>query len=299
MRNLVFVVNEKNNYARHLGVVLLSMLKNSNVFWNIYILHLELSEESKEKIEKIAKDFNSKVEFIGLKDSDFSNLKIPSDSYFNKIIYAKLMIPELLDKCQKVILLDCDMVVLKPLEEVYDMDLGDYFIGAVPDSPLDQARSKIRLKLPEEMEYFNVGLLILDLEKLRINKVFQEVIEYAKSTDIKLELPEQDALNVVLKNNYCILPSKYNVTHGVLFEEKYELNNIGIIHYTGEIKPWDERCLHPLRKEYLKYLALTPWKGYKLENSGFLNMLKRELTMFKLKTRKFRYKIREKMKGRK
>lgn len=299
MRNLVFVVNEKDNYARHLGVVLLSMLKNSNVFWNIYILHLEISEESKEKIKKIAEDFNSKVEFIGLQDSDFSNLKIPSDSYFNKIIYAKLMIPELLKKCEKVILLDCDMVVLKPLEEVYDIDLGDYFIGAVPDSPLDQERSKNRLKLPKDMEYFNVGLLILDLEKLRKNKIFQEVIEYAKQTDVKLELPEQDAMNVVLKNNYYILPSKYNVTHGVLLEKKFLIDNIGIIHYTGEIKPWDERCLHPLRKEYLKYLFLTPWKGYKLENSGLVNMIKRELTMFKLKTREFRYKIRRIIKGRK
>lgn len=292
MRNLVFVVNEKDNYARHLGVVLLSMLKNSNVFWNIYILHLEISEESKEKIKKIAEDFNSKVEFIGLQDSDFSNLKIPSDSYFNKIIYAKLMIPELLKKCEKVILLDCDMVVLKPLEEVYDIDLGDYFIGAVPDSPLDQERSKNRLKLPKDMEYFNVGLLILDLEKLRKNKILQEVIEYAKQTDIKLELPEQDAMNVVLKNNYYILPSKYNVTHGVLLEKKFLIDNIGIIHYTGEIKPWDERCLNPLRKEYLKYLSLTPWKGYKLDNSGLGNKIKRELTMFKLKTRELRYKIR-------
>lgn len=291
MRNLIFVIDEKNDYSRHLGVTLLSALKNSNVKWNVFIIHLTLLEKNKIKLEKIAEEYGSKIRFIELKDEDFSLLKMREDTYISKVTYARLMVPELLKEESKGLYLDCDMVVLKPLEIIYDEELEDVSIGAIPDGNYDQTSSKKRLGLDEKIEYFNAGLLLMDLKKLRENKKFDEVLEFAKTTKNNLELFDQDALNMIFQGNYKILPEVYNVTHGVLLEKDYPLSKIGVIHYTGSVKPWDARCLHKFRKMYLEYLKYTPWKGYKLDNQSILNVIKRELTFFKLSTRNLRYKI--------
>lgn len=291
MRNLVFVIDEKNDYSRHLGVTLASTLKNSNVKWKIFIIHLTLLDENKKRLKEIADKYDSEIKFIGLKDEDFSLLKMREDTYISKVTYARLMVPELLKEESKGLYLDCDMVVLKPLEALYDKDLEEFSIGAIPDGKYDQTSSKKRLGLNEKIEYFNAGLLLMDLDRLRENKKFDEVLEFAKTTKDNLELFDQDALNMIFQGNYKILPEIYNVTHGVLLEKEYSFSKIGVIHYTGSVKPWDARCLHKFRKAYLEYLEYTPWKGYKLDNQSILNTIKRELTFFKLSTRNLRYKI--------
>jgi len=49
-RNLVFIINEKNEYARHLASLLASIGENSKVRWNIFIIYIELSEKSRENL---------------------------------------------------------------------------------------------------------------------------------------------------------------------------------------------------------------------------------------------------------
>ena len=62
--NLVFVINERNEYARHLGVVMSSILNNTKEFCKFWILYDNLSKESRLKLEKISKQNNSEIKFI-------------------------------------------------------------------------------------------------------------------------------------------------------------------------------------------------------------------------------------------
>lgn len=294
-RNLVFLINEKNSYARHLGAVIVSILENSQVFWNIYIIYTSLSQESREKLEILEKNYPAKLNFIQLEESLMERFKVGEGTHLDKIVFGRLYVPNILKDKKKALYMDIDMIVKKPLEEIYETELGEFSIGAVPDGNWDQEQSRERLGLEKDHRYFNAGIMLMDLEKLRENKVFDKVIEYCLNPDRELKLNEQDALNIIFGNNYKELPLKWNYTHCHSEEENLKSEEIGLIHYTGSMKPWDCRSISPFKKEYWKYLEKTPWKGWKEENWSLSNVLKRELISFKIWSRKYRYKL----KGRK
>lgn len=294
MNNLVLIINEKNSYGRHLGATLLSVLKNSKVDWNINIIYENLSFETKSKLNEIIKFYNSKINYIEIDKEILKKFKVGEGTHLSSIVFARLFIPEFLKSEEKVIYLDCDIIVLKPLEELYNMDLDEKSIGVVLDGQKDQKSSLSRLNLSLDRTYFNAGVMVMDLKKLRENGKFLKTIDYCLNPDRELQLNEQDALNIIFENDYMINDLIWNYTHGNSEENSYEESEIGIVHFTGDIKPWDCRSYSPYKYLYWRYLNETPWNGFKEENKTLKNILKRELVKFKLKTRKIRYALKGK-----
>lgn len=292
--NLVLIINEKNNYARHLGTTLVSVLENSKEKWNINIIYENLSQESIKKISEIVRKYGSDIKYIKIEEQTLKKFKVGVGTHLNSIVFARLYIPEFLLDEEKAIYLDCDLIVLKKLEELYNMDLKNKSIGVILDSKKDQEESLKRLKLDLKRTYFNAGVMIMDLKKLRDNKKFTKTIEFCLNPDRELKLNEQDALNIIFEDDYTINNKIWNYTHGNSEENKFNLNEIGIVHFTGEIKPWDCRSTSIYKNLYWQYLEKTPWNGYKEENKSLENIFLRELIKLKLKTRKMRYKIKGK-----
>lgn len=289
MKNLVLIINERNSYGRHLGTTLLSVLKNSKENWNIRIIYENLSKETKDKLNTIASSYRSSIDYIEINKKDLEKFKVGEGTHLSSIVFARLFIPELLKTESKAIYLDCDIVVLKPLEELYNMDLSGKSIGVILDGRKDQESSLKRLNLNLNRTYFNAGVMVMDLEKLRDNNKFLNTIEYCLNPDRELQLNEQDALNIIFENDYATNEVIWNYTHGNSEENSYLESEIGVIHFTGSVKPWDCRSYSPYKYLYWKYLNETPWKGFKEENKTIKNIIKRELIKFKLKTRKIRY----------
>lgn len=294
MKNLVLIINEKNSYGRHLGTTLLSVLKNSKEKWNIFIIYENLSEETKVKLNIIVKNYNSNINYLEISKKDLEKFKVGEGTHLSSIVFARLFIPELLKNEIKAIYLDCDIVVLKPLEKLYNMDLNEKSIGVVLDGKKDQKSSLQRLNLSLDRTYFNAGVMVMDLKKLRENSKFLKTIDYCLNPDRELQLNEQDALNIIFENDYMTNDVIWNYTHGNSEENSYAENEIGIIHFTGDVKPWDCRSYSPHKHLYWKYLNETPWNGFEEENKTLKNILKRELVKFKLKTRKIRYALKGK-----
>lgn len=294
MKNLVLIVNEKNSYGRHLGTTLLSVLKNSKEKWNIFIIYENLSDETKIKLNTIIEFYKSKVEYIKINKKDLDKFKVGTGTHLSSIVFARLFIPELLKNEIKAIYLDCDIIVLKPLEELYNMDLNEKSIGVILDGKKDQKSSLSRLNLSLDRTYFNAGVMVMDLKRLRGNNKFLKTIDYCLNPDRELQLNEQDALNIIFENDYMINDVIWNYTHGNSEENSYTEKEIGIVHFTGDVKPWDCRSYSPYKYLYWKYLNETPWKGFVEENETLKNILKRELVKFKLKTRKIRYMLKGK-----
>ena len=289
MKNLVLIINEKNSYGRHLGATLLSVLKNSKENWNINIIYENLSSESKSRLNEMVKSYNSNINYIEMNKEILKKFKVGVGTHLSSIVFARLFIPEFLKNEEKAIYLDCDIVVLKPLEKLYEMDLNGKSIGVILDGKKDQKSSLQRLNLSLDRTYFNAGVMVMDLKKLRENSKFLKTIDYCLSPDRELQLNEQDALNIMFENDYMINDVIWNYTHGNSEENNCLESEIGIVHFTGDIKPWDCRSYSPYKHLYWRYLNETPWKGFEEENKTLKNILKRELVKFKLKTRKIRY----------
>lgn len=289
MNNLVLIINEKNSYGRHLGTTLLSVLKNSKEDWNINIIYENLSSETKSKLNEMIGSYKSKINYIEMDKEILKKFKVGTGTHLSSIVFARLFIPEFLKKEDRAIYLDCDIVVLKPLEKLYKIDLNGKSIGVVLDGKKDQKSSLQRLNLSLNRTYFNAGVMVMDLKKLRENDKFLKTIEYCLKPDRELQLNEQDALNIMFENDYMINDLIWNYTHGNSEENNCLESEIGIVHFTGDIKPWDCRSYSPYKHLYWRYLNETPWKGFEEENKTLKNILKRELVKFKLKTRKIRY----------
>ena len=294
MKNLVLIINEKNSYGRHLGATLLSVLKNSKVDWNINIIYENFSFETKHKLDEIVKSYNSKINYIEMNKEILKKFKVGKGTHLSSIVFARLFIPEFLKNEDRAIYLDCDIVVLKQLEELYEMDLNGKSIGVILDGKKDQKSSLQRLNLSSDRTYFNAGVMVMDLKSLRENGKFLKTIDYCLNPDRELQLNEQDALNIIFENDYMTNDIFWNYTHGNSEENSYTEKDIGIVHFTGDVKPWDCRSYSPYKHLYWEYLNETPWKGLEEENKTLKNILKRELVKFKLKTRKIRYALKGK-----
>lgn len=294
MKNLVLIINEKNSYGRHLGATLLSVLKNSKEKWNIFIIYENLSDETKIKLNTIVESYKSEINYMEINKKYLDRFKVGAGTHLSSIVFARLFIPELLKSEEKAIYLDCDIVVLKPLEKLYEMSLENKSIGVILDGKKDQKSSLSRLNLSLDRTYFNAGVMVMDLKKLRENSKFLKTIDYCLNPDRELQLNEQDALNIIFENDYMTNDIFWNYTHGNSEENSYTEKDIGIVHFTGDVKPWDCRSYSPYKHLYWEYLNETPWKGLEEENKTLKNILKRELVKFKLKTRKIRYALKGK-----
>lgn len=288
-RNLVFLINEKNEYARHLGSLIASIGENTQTLWNMFVVYIELSEKSREKLSIIADRYGYKIKYIKLPEEELEKFQLGEGTHLDKVVFGRLYIPELLKNEKKALYMDIDMTVLGDLNDLYRMNLENHSIGAIPDSPGDQKLSKERLSLPEEKIYFNAGIMLMNLEKLRENRKFQEVVKYCMKPDRALMLNEQDGLNIIFDNKFKTLDYSWNYTHGWSEEYKLSLKEIKLIHFTGGIKPWDCNNYSPYKRLYWKYLNMTPWKGYSPDNNTVGNIIRREMVKLKLNSRKFRY----------
>lgn len=163
----------------------------------------------------------------------------------------RLLIPKILPGYDKVIYLDCDMIIRNNLSKLYQtMALQNNYLAAVYESPIDFQLANIERIGCRPGEYINSGFLIMNLFQLRKDDMTRKFIQ-ALSTDY-LEFPDQDVLNMCCKGRITPLPPYYNAIR-TFFLPQYKSNFLqkytqedwlaveakGNIHYTGG-KPWKQ-----------------------------------------------------------
>lgn len=128
-------------------------------------------------------------------------------------VYSKLF-PEL----DTILSLDIDTIVNKDISELWDLDLTNYYVAGVRDTPEFNANGL----------YINGGVLLQNLKKIREDGVDDKMIY--KINHIQKEYAEQDLLNEIYKDHILELPSEYN-SHPLFMG--YNPRNRKIIHYAG------------------------------------------------------------------
>lgn len=281
--NLVFIIDDDENSVAHLAATMTSILENTNRIWNISIIYESLSENDRRKMNELMKEYPSKLEYIQVDEKELEKAMIHKGNSLKSEKFLKLCIPEILKTTDRVIYLENDTIVLKSLETLYNMDLEDKSIGVIPEGRELQRVKLERLKLNKDRVYFNTGILVMDLEKLRANKKFQKVLEFCEYPNRDLDNFEQDSMNIVFENDFTVNDIVWNYTLENSEEDERAIDDIGIIHYTEKIKPWDCRSISKYKKFYWKYLRKTPWWLSKEENLSIKNILERELKILKSK----------------
>ena len=153
-------------------------------------------------------------------------------------MWYRLMLPKLLPNVSRIIYADMDIIFCNDLIDIYELDLGDNVIAAV----------KTRTN-----GYFNSGFLLMDLDKIRDEKIYPQWVKDSMEHDYKN--PDQDVLNNTLAGRVLYLPLKYNfqLSHGSRIFKIYseiELDdlkhNLVTLHYSDYMKPWGKPGERPV-----------------------------------------------------
>ena len=277
--NIVFASD--NNYAQHTAVAMTSVLVNTKVPQKIqfYLIDDEIQQENKEKITKTVQNLGGNIEFIKIKNSKLEDCYVSGE--LSRASYFRLDIANILDESiEKIIYLDCDLLVYDDIEKMWQLDMGGKPVAATCDLGI-MASARVRkqknkfIGLPFDAPYFNAGVLIMDLKKWRDGNYAEAII--ALATQNKYPNHDQDALNKFFMNNWQEIPLRWDVIPPVfnlflkivtkpdLRKKAIEAKlNPAIFHYAGGYKPWEYEIHDGFNDKYYEYLKLTEYKDAKM-----------------------------------
>lgn len=264
--HIVSVVDD--NFTQHLGVMMISLLENTNGSDVIFhVLNDGLSQTHEKKLNEIVYKYNARIKFYFIDRKDFQDFGLRDMSH---VAYYKAIIPSVLDdSISQVIFLDCDVVVKDDIKKLWDKNIKYYHLAAVQDLGFDWYNL---LGIPQNALCFNSGVMLINLEKWRNEGTTEKVLNFIKENSNRMKLHDQDAFNAVLYNSWYQLHPKWN-QQSIFFKKKTNhgfhqadfncsIAEPSIIHYTGISKPWHYFNNHPFKQEYHRYIKLSPWNDF-------------------------------------
>ena len=267
------VLNTDLQYVVHCCTMLSSLFENNiNIKFNIHVISGGLTASFINDIRNLVEEKYSQKLYLYIIDSEALNY-FPKykNSHISQAANYRLFVDKILPSdIDKVLYLDCDLIVNNSLEPLWSIDISDCPIAAVEDMWSGKDDNYIRLGYDKKYGYFNSGVLLINLKWWRENNICNNFIEYLKCHD-NLKFVDQDILNGMFYNNRKLLSFKWNVQDGLLRRKpkvressmpklQNEIKCPAIIHYTGSRKPWDYDCINPYKERYFNYLDMTKWK---------------------------------------
>ncbi|MBQ7965775.1 MAG: glycosyltransferase family 8 protein [Ruminococcus sp.] len=233
-----------NGYAPFLAVALNSAIKNSNKnrHYKAIVLHEGLSDENKKKLSSLQTD-NFEIELTEMKanfealDDRMSN-RLRCD-YFTLTIYFRLFIPAMFPQYDKGIYIDSDVVCTTDLGKLFDIEIGDNFIGAcndlsIADIPPLVAYTENAVGVKKH-EYINSGVLLMNLKKMRECDFEGHFLNLLNEYHFDSIAPDQDYLNAICNGKIYYLDESWDTMPN---DKKPELLKTNVIHYNLFSKPW-------------------------------------------------------------
>ena len=276
--NIAYITDE--NYAMATYVSLCSLKKNVDKKrkYIVYVVGKFLSLKSQQAFTSLSDDLFYVI--ITSDKSCFKGLEINKPSFHvSTSALVKFNLPVILDNIDKLLYIDGDTIIQSDIAELYDLNIDDYYAGVIEDiKPKLVYKPDIltKLDIKDHERYFNSGVLLLNLKKMRIDDISEKLMDYRING--KNFFMDQDALNFIIGGKAKYLPIKYNflTTLKESFdiktindhypESKYKsydnlLNDSLIIHYASKLKPWVNSRNEFTEKWFLEF-ARTNYNQY-------------------------------------
>lgn len=274
----------KGTYCRHAAVVMASIFENTSNKVCVHIIHDDtLTNNNREKLEKITSTYRQTVNFINVENM-FNSNKIDAQRLADmgaRGMLFRLLIPDIIHE-EKIIYLDCDIVVTLDISELWQIPLKGRAVAVVRDTAsinyikgqrvswrANQVWNLLRVR---PGEYFNSGVLLMNLDKIRTRYNFAHAVEdfYLKYKKC-ITFADQDCLNYIFANDKILIDEKYNrIDSSNVDEDSLE----GYIwHMAGE-KPWVAYTRPYVDDLYWRYLRLTPYCN---DENTLINLMLKDL----------------------
>jgi lipopolysaccharide biosynthesis glycosyltransferase len=263
-----------NNYVYGLAVAIQSLMDNSSDKYNydLWILDGGIMDENRKHLLEIKRGKkNFSIRFFDMNSYIKNYMKyfsLPGVSNYSLSIatYYRLFIPKIFCRYKKVIYLDCDLVVLRDIAELYHIDMKENKIGAVIDCPQLFNTRKIVENIIVTMKgkkYFNAGVLLFNIEKIDCQNFLDENLKFLLLFHDKIFLGDQDILNALHMDDVLFLDPKWNMFDSYVDIYVTTINKLAaseavyIIHYVRSLKPWKSNNRAAYGDIWLEYAKKT------------------------------------------
>lgn len=297
---LNIVINTDDKYLQHAMAMLCSLYENNR--YHQIILHVlckNLSDTAKNQINALSAKYDNQVLYYSVDEGKLLGVQFRKNRPLSMAAYYRLLLSSVLpQELEKVLYLDCDMIVLRDIQEIFGIELDGYALAATLDTFPYSQQHRLQLHMEVGERVFCSGIMMVNLKYWREHNVEPGLLEYAKRHREEVYLHDQDVLNYYFKKKWFLLPPKWNHTAGTLrcachpeymkFDRLEYAQAPMIYHYASVgIKPW--------------YAVPTPEKDlyvYYLNMSGFQNAHFDEKplgTRVRLTILTYKYKIKKKI----
>lgn len=281
---------------------IVSLLENNKAAGeiNFYIADDGIAPENKQKLTEMITSYGRTVYYITA-PNPVQAFRFPFKSRYQMgHSYPRMLIGSIVpESVDKVLCLDSDTLICDDLQELWDIDMGDNIMAGVSDC-MNIRKYVKQFRMMEDMVYCNAGMLLVDLQKWREQKIEEKIINRIHDQNGNVFFFEQTLMNWGCGGKILALPPEYNCytlfwafsynnlikwrrpldffTEGEIEQAK---KSPKIIHFTRNFymlsRPWVKGCDHPMTAEYVRYKEMTPWPVLEEDNRNKKQRKKYEL----------------------
>ena len=271
------VINTDEKYLQHAMAMLCSLYENNRCHTiHLHVLVGILPLKSKRYIEDLSEKYDNKVFWYHIDNSKLEGVQFRKIHPLSYAAYYRLLLADVLPKdIDRILYLDCDIIVLRDISEIFNLEIDDYALAATLDSIPHSSLHRNQLHMEADERAFCSGVMLVNLDYWRMHKVTGNLLSFAKRVREPVYFHDQDALNYVFKRKWFLLPPKWNRIsfnrrlprddRFKVFDRKEYLKVPFLIHYAGPLKPWN-KGICPLKSYYIKYLNLSGYNNVKFDD---------------------------------
>lgn len=269
METIKILVTLDENYLPPLRVMLTSLVVNNpGEKIELWLLHRSIRLFEINRLQKYCS--NLEVTFHDLRANDYLMGKTPVNKRYPQEMYYRLLAPHLLpNTLDKILYLDPDTLIINSLRPLWKMNMGEYLFAAAPHTGKTEFANNInRIRLNTKHNYFNSGVLLIDLEKAREEIVPHSIFQYAEEHKKELLFPDQDILNSLYGSRILELEdvvwnydtrnyNNYFLRSAGQADIDWVMKNTAILHFCGNAKPWKPLYRHRFGILYKHYMQIS------------------------------------------
>lgn len=265
------------SYMQHAAVAAVSALDNSpGTTICFHYVTCDDDPEAKARLARtIARHPGATLEFHHVDEERIAGAF--ADRHVTRAAYLRFLAPEVLPpEIERIVYIDCDVVVMDDIRKLAGIDLQGHAVGATPDADWTKGapdQRKLALGLGPGHSYVLSGMLVMDLTLWRRQGLTRRIFDCVDRLGGQLVYHDQDAFNVALGNEIHLIDKRWNLqalAFGWWFRRNLPAEHRataaarrspGVIHYSTADKPWLFRSRARKRALYFRYLDRTAWRG--------------------------------------
>ena len=256
--NVAYAFDNNYYYITHVSMKSIMINQNNDTFIKFHIIVSQsIYNEQKRVIDKICLEhINCNISYYLLKN-EFKDISSVGRIKRTTAIFYRLLLQNLLPNEKKALYFDCDTLIYKDLNELYNYNISDkYYIGRYEGRPLKQYGANLK-------NFINSGAILINLENLRKDNIYQKIYEFLRQNNKRLLFLDQDAINVVCNRKNGFFPSNY-VSSGVC--------NLNTLSYLNNESLRNDSIINDLKVPYIFHFNIyeKPWSNIAKNKQGLI-----------------------------